>query len=86
MRKELWEGGGGRKEGFELKGDKVFYIGRYLIPKFSKVIHALLFEYHDSVVGGQGGDVKTYLRVAQEWFWPGMRKIVVEYVKKCEVC
>lgn len=77
---------GGSKGGFELREGKVFYKDRYLIPKSSQVIPTLLFEYHDFIVGGHGEDVKTYLRLAQEWFWPGMRKTVVEYVKKCKIC
>lgn len=44
----------------------MLYKLRYLIPKSSKLKAAILYEYHDSLIGDHGGDVKTYLRVAQE--------------------
>lgn len=49
------------------------------------MIPVLLHEYHNSATGGHGGDVKTYLRVAQQWFWDGMREKVAEFVRSCEV-
>lgn len=51
-----------------------------MLPKEAYVIPSLLHEYHDNPMGGHLGDVETYLRVAQEWFWTGMRKEIVEYV------
>lgn len=32
------------------------------------------------------GEHKTHSRIASEWFWEGMRKQIVEYVKSCGVC
>lgn len=73
------------KEGFKIVDGRVLYKGRYVIPSKSTTIPILLREYHDSAIGEHGGDVKTYIRMAQEWFWPDMRKLVAEYVKHCEI-
>lgn len=59
---------GEAKGGFELSNGKLLYKGRYVIPKAATIIPSLLFEYHNSPAGGHAGDVKTYLRSAQEWF------------------
>ena len=32
------------------------------------------------------GEHKTYSRIATEWFWEGVRKQIVDYVKSCGVC
>ena len=32
------------------------------------------------------GGLKTYLRLASEWFWEGMRRQVTPYVRECQVC
>lgn len=32
------------------------------------------------------GETKTYLRLAAELFWQGMRSSIGEYVKSCKVC
>lgn len=72
--------------GFVVQGDKLFYKGRYVIPRASTLIPTLLNLYHNSRVGGHGGEVKTYLRLAVDWFWMGMRKDVTIYLQQCVTC
>ena len=73
-------------QGFSVEGGKLFYKGRFVLPKSAPFTHTLLKHYHDSPTGGHLGEHKTYHRLAQDWFWEGMKKQVVEYVKSCEVC
>lgn len=40
---------------------------------------------HD-FVGGHMGIRKTYYRMFQHFFWPGLRKNVSEYCRTCHVC
>lgn len=51
---------------------KLFYQNGLVIPKTSAYITKLLQEYHDSVMGGHSGDLKSYHRLAREWYWMGM--------------
>lgn len=46
----------------------------------------LLQEYHTSAIGGHNGEYKTYLRLAEDWFWEGMRKSVTQFVQQCLIC
>lgn len=73
-------------KGYSLESDLVRYKGRLVIPPKSKLVTILLQEYHDTPAGGHSGDFKTYQRLAQEWYWPGMRKCVQKYVQTCSVC
>lgn len=57
-----------------------------VVPKLLSIITRLLQEYHGSPVAGHARDVKTYLRLAAEWQWQGMRKGVATYVQQCAVC
>lgn len=41
---------------------------------------------HDSPTGVHSGYVKTYLEVAAEWFWVGMRGDIKEYVQHYQIC
>lgn len=68
---------------FSLVECKLLFKGRYVIPPASFVIPILLREYHDSPMGGHAGELKTYLRLASEWYWKGMRQEVVRYVQRC---
>lgn len=38
------------------------------------------------MVGGNNGEQKTYLRIAADWYWLGMRKKIIEYVLSCTIC
>lgn len=72
--------------GFQLVGERLLYKGRFVLPQQSMFKPILLTEYHDSVIGGHAGELKTYLRMAQEWFWKGMRRDVTNHVQQCLVC
>lgn len=68
---------------FSLKDGKLLYKDRVVIPRTSTIIPTLMQLYHDSPTGGHSGDVKTYYRIAAEWFWAGMRKDIRDYVQRC---
>lgn len=71
---------------FSMENGVLRYKGRVVIPSKSELTARLLREYHDSPVGGHAGDLKTYQRLAAEWYWLGMRKDVAGYVKRFHVC
>ena len=72
--------------GFTMNHDRLPYKGRYVLARSSSFIPVLLREYHDSPLGGHAGESKTYLQLASEWFWEGMRRQVTNYVRDCSVC
>lgn len=69
-------------KGFHVVNSRLMYKGRHVIPGTSVIRDQLLREYHNTPIGGHAGDVKTYLRIAAEWFWGGMRKDVANYVRQ----
>lgn len=50
------------------------------------LIPLLLYEFHDSGVGGHLGVLKMYKRVATSFFWAGMKHDVQTYVANCLMC
>ncbi|XP_047039644.1 uncharacterized protein LOC124644376 [Helicoverpa zea] len=46
----------------------------------------ILKECHDSPLAGHSGIDRTYLKIAQSFYFPGMRRIVTDYVKACVDC
>ena len=72
--------------GFELRQGLLFYKGRLVIPRGSRLITSLITEFHGSPIGGHSGETKTYQRVAAELFWIGMRKDIAKFVQECSVC
>ena len=46
----------------------------------------VLYEFHDSLVGGHRGMNKTYRAIKSQYTWPKMMREVEEYVKQCKSC
>lgn len=59
---------------------------RVVVPADADLRHALLYEYHDSPLGGHLGREKTYLNLSRDYYWPHMDKWVRKYVRTCEIC
>lgn len=72
--------------GYTLVDDKLLYKARHVIPRGSRFCASLLHEYHYSVTGGHSGELKTYLRLANDWFWAGIRNDMIAYVQQCHIC
>jgi len=62
------------------------YKNRVVVAPNSDIIQQLLREFHDSPIGGHSGVLRTYKRLAQQFYWPSMARIVKEYVASCDVC
>ncbi|KAL0544392.1 hypothetical protein IC582_019507 [Cucumis melo] len=71
---------------FEWKNDRLLYKGRLVLPWTSSLIPRLLHSFHDSVLGGHSGFLRTYKRMSGELYWQGMKNDIKKYVDQCEVC
>jgi len=58
--------------------------GRWAVPSILKPM--LLKYFHDSVLAGHLGAFKTCRKLANNFWWPGMRAEVFGYVRKCDLC
>jgi hypothetical protein len=52
----------------------------------SKLNPRLLNELHSSTIGGHSGFQKTYDHSHRYFFWPDMKKDILQFVIECEVC
>jgi transposase InsO family protein len=46
----------------------------------------ILYEYHDSPIGGHRGMNKTFREIRKKYEWPSMKRDIEKYVKKCKSC
>jgi hypothetical protein len=46
----------------------------------------VLYEFHDSPLGGHRGMNKTYRAISSRYTWPKMRQEIEEHVKQCKSC
>lgn len=64
----------------------IFYKNRVVVPPNSDLTFKILQEFHDSPCGGHSGGLHTYKRIAQQFYWPSMRKQIQSYIAECSIC
>ncbi|KAA0033720.1 hypothetical protein IC582_013177 [Cucumis melo] len=74
------------KANYQWESGNLLYKGRLVLSKNSTLIPSLLHTFHDSVLGGHSGFLRTYKRMNGEIHWMGMKNDVKKYVEQCEIC
>ena len=60
--------------------------GRICVPDIDDLRRAIMEEAHCLAYAMHPGSTKMYRTIKKNYWWPGMKKNVVEYVSKCLVC
>ncbi|KAA0033837.1 Ty3/gypsy retrotransposon protein [Cucumis melo var. makuwa] len=57
-------------------------------PKLQKIIEkvTILNTYHNSVVGGHSGFLRTYKRISSDLYWEGMKAGIRKHCEECLIC
>ena len=64
----------------------ILHNGLVYIPMSNPIKLQILQSCHDGKVAGHWGQDKTFELVSREYYWPGMRKFINEYVRTCDTC
>jgi transposase InsO family protein len=51
-----------------------------------EVQKSLLETYHDGTTAGHPGQIKTYLALRRDYWWPNMKKFITQYIQGCATC
>ena len=60
--------------------------GKVYVPKDNVLRTEIIRLYHNTLVGGHGGQWKTVELVTRNFWWPGVMKEVKQYVKEYDSC
>lgn len=71
---------------YHLHQDQLRYKDRMVISNKSVLIPNLLHTFHDSVLGGHSGFLRTYKRIFGELYWRNMKTDIKKYVEECRIC
>ena len=71
---------------FSVTNGLLLYKGWIYLGDKCKLKGKVLELVHDSPLGGHSGFLKTLHRAKKDWFWWGMKKVLKDYIKCCEVC
>jgi hypothetical protein len=64
----------------------LMYKNRVYVPNVQELKLAILKEIHNVAYVGHPGYQKTVAAVKSHYFWPGMKKEIVEYIARCMEC
>ena len=68
--------------------DGIWYTARrqVLVPGIEGLREKILWECHDSMYSAHRGQHKTSELVQAQYFWPGWRRAVQDWVSSCDIC
>ena len=72
--------------GFSMQRGVLLYKNKLVLSSKSACLPMVLQEFHSTPAGGHSGFVRTYRRVAGNLYWIGMKRVVQEFVRSCDVC
>lgn len=71
------------KPKFHLQQGKLMYRDRLVL---SRLLTLFSHTFHDSILGGHLGFLRTKKRLTRELYWVGMKTYVKKYVGSCVIC
>ena len=77
----------GKKQKHVVQDDGyLYYEGRICVPNVDDLRKNILEEAHSSSYAMHPGSTKMYQDLKLHYWWPGMKKDIVEFVAKCLTC
>ena len=70
----------------EWKDERLWYQGKIWIPNNEELRMSLIRKNHDDHLAGHGGTAKTTELDSRQYYWPGLREMIKQYVKNCNIC
>jgi Integrase zinc binding domain len=71
----------------EVNGQKtIFFKGKNYIPKDLELRRDIVKMYHNYKTAEHPGELKTYNKIRQNYWWPGLQTFVKKYVQGCGIC
>lgn len=71
---------------YTMRDGGLYYKWMVYVPNDEKIKNYLLELLHSNPLGGHLSYNKTFYRVPREFYWPGLKIDVCDFVKMCDVC
>jgi hypothetical protein len=66
--------------------ETIFFKGKNYIPKDLELQQDIVKMYHDHKMAEHPGELETYNGIRQNYWWPGLRTFVKNYIQGCGIC
>src|ERR1700677_464087 len=75
-----------RSDKWQLKQDLILFRGKVHIRKDNNLRCKIVKLHHNSSSAGHPGQWKTIELITHNYWWPGLSRFTIEYVKGCDTC
>ena len=86
LRKIIEERESKPRPGFKFENTVLKFHGRLCVPNDIELKRRVLHEGHNSKLSIHPGNTKMYQDLKQNFWWPGMKKEIADFVSKCLHC
>lgn len=69
-----------------MTNDRLLYKGKIFVPTSSDWRSKILHEFHSSLQASHSGYLRTYVSIARNFAWPGMRREIKAFIASCDQC
>lgn len=76
----------GEVSSYSWNGEFLLRKGKIVVGKDAALRKDILLHFHDSALGGHSGTQATLKRIAQTFYWKGMKKDIYNHIQECLVC
>lgn len=71
---------------FSLQQGIIQYKNKIWLGSHSDLQRQVMAALHCSPIGGHSGYLATFSKISGLFFWPGMRKDILQFIRTCSVC
>ena len=64
----------------------ILWQGQIYVPANKELRQDIVYDFHDSAIGGHRGVTETYGKLSASYYFPGMRTFVKNYIATCDIC
>src|SRR6202453_3228918 len=75
-----------RFDEWQLEQDLILFRGKVYVPKDDNLRRKVVELHHNSFFAGHPGQWKTIELIMRNYWWPGLSRFTIEYVKGCDTC
>src|ERR1700677_3712081 len=75
-----------RSNKWQLEQDLILFRGKVYVPKNDNLRRKVVKLHHNSFSAGHPGQWKTIELIMRNYWWPGLSRFTIEYVKGCDTC
>jgi Integrase zinc binding domain len=70
----------------DIEDDLLTYNSLLVVPNDLELQKTIIDLHHSHPAVGHPGLARTFEQITRQYWWPGMRKTIAQYIRNCDTC